>query len=315
MRLLLSGDWHFNLRPTDQYKFKLFDILLDLYEQSVYDHLVFLGDLTDEKDKHSSELVDKIYKGFLRLFKADIPILMIYWNHDFIEASRPFFQFLQLLPNIRYFQEPTTLQWAGKTGRFIPWTTNPEYFEPADYCFTHLTLDGCIAESGFKMESRWAESFFAERYKHTFSGDIHKPQTIGSFSYVGAPYHNRFGDQYDGQFLLLDVPTGRVEIIPLVDHFPKKLKLDVSTLHKARDIDLVKVSLKITNENAVTWSAVKQELEEKGYQVEPVVELATIEKGEVLLTESNPMQVLEEFCRIRNLEEEFLNVARSLLNG
>jgi DNA repair exonuclease SbcCD nuclease subunit len=311
MKLLLSGDWHFKL--SDPYKFKLFDVLISLKSQ--YDQLIFLGDLTDDKNRHDSYLVNKICTGFTDLRDAEIPVLMIYGNHDFIDSDQPFFQFLKLLPNIEYISKATTQIIEGKKLRFVPWTKDEADFEPADYCFTHLTLNRCVSEGGFTLESNWNESFFSSRYKKTFSGDIHKPQTIGSFTYVGAPYHNRFGDNYDGQLIILDTATGKTEIISLKDHFPKKLKVTLSGLGQVRDIDQVRVQLKITEKNKDTWSVTKRELEEKGYQVEPIVEINAPTREDILIADIQPENVLSQFCETKGLPNIYKDIGKTLLGN
>jgi hypothetical protein len=46
-----------------------------------------------------------------------------------------------------------------------------------------------------------------------FSGDIHKPQTLKSVRYVGAPYHTRFGDSYDPTVLLMGESAKRLRVL------------------------------------------------------------------------------------------------------
>jgi DNA repair exonuclease SbcCD nuclease subunit len=321
MKLLLTGDWHFTNNPKDSYKFNIFNILKSLHYDNVFDELIFLGDLTNEKDRHQAALIKKIVDGLKTLNDQAIPITMIFGNHDYVDYNTPFFSFLYHLDMVNYIYEPRVITYYNPrtTVAFIPHTKNPEDFNvKADICCTHMTINGCIAESGSILESTFNNDFFDSRFKLTFSGDIHKPQTIGNFHYVGAPYHNRYGDKYIGQFIVFDTETSQISTISLDEFFPKKLVISTDSYLEALEentTDFIKIKLFINDKNISYWSDIKAKYEALGFIVDNIIETSQLENFDEKASVKflTPLNLFEEYVKSNNVPELMVNTGREIL--
>ena len=95
--ILLTSDLHFTDKPEDSYRFDLFDAMRDWCEEYPIKHIIILGDLTNEKDNHSSKLVNKIVNGIFSL-TCYCPVDILMGNHDYIDPENAYFQFLEVIP-------------------------------------------------------------------------------------------------------------------------------------------------------------------------------------------------------------------------
>lgn len=265
MNLLLVGDPHLTDRPRDAYRFGLFKWLVQQQKKYQVDVTYILGDLADQKDRHSATLVNRTIDEIRRL-KPPVEILM--GNHDYLDPSNPFFKFLGLFDGIRFVVEP--VQTRGTV--MIPHIREEQAFIDAchrfkpgktDLLLVHNTFEGAIAETGRRLSGfgRSPIDYLAPRLG-CYAGDVHRPQVSGPVTYVGAPYHVRFGDNYDPRVILLK--DGR----PYNLYFdcPHKWGL---TVEGAEDIlgndkllpdDQVKIKLKLFRHELADWKQHKQQV-------------------------------------------------------
>lgn len=207
MNILFTADLHFTDNPRDEYRWGLLPWLAKQASKHKVQMVVLGGDITDAKDKHSSALVNRLVAGLVEIAKI-CPVIILRGNHDYIDENQPFFGFTNEMNagyGITFLTKPMTIDDL----LFLPNTKNWEEewngmaFGSYDVIFTHATFDGCTSESGFKL-SGIPPSFFAQA-KKVWSGDIHKPQTVGkNIEYVGSPYRCRFGDLYLPRVVLID---------------------------------------------------------------------------------------------------------------
>lgn len=327
MRLLITSDLHLTDQPRDIKRFGLFSWLLKQQEIHASDAVLILGDITDKKDRHSSDLVNKIVGG---LMKLKPPVIILKGNHDYIDPENPFFKFLNCIDGIRFITkvcEPIRGHWM------IPHCRNQDEFDRAvakiapksDGVFCHATFEGAIAETGARLAGLRASLSAFRGAKGVWSGDVHKPQQAGPVVYVGSPYHVRFGDQFNPRVLL--VKGGASKDL----HFecPRKWKL---TLNDADDIanhdylrkdDQVRITIQLHREEVVDWAAHKRrvldhckELELEVFGVKLEVEGST-KKPETKpqATTLQPADLLADFCKREKVAADIRKVGLAILRG
>src|SRR5260221_13512060 len=104
MTWIATANLHLDDKPQHSYRWGVFDWLA---KQKAGGFLI-LGDLTDEKDKHSATLVNRMVAGIEKLRdQGDVYILM--GNHDYIDPKYPFFDFLNHMEGVTYLREPSRI--------------------------------------------------------------------------------------------------------------------------------------------------------------------------------------------------------------
>lgn len=337
MTILLATDLHFTDRPRDSYRFGLFDFLVAERAKRKASLTLLLGDLTDEKDKHSSKLVNTIVEGLQRLAE-DAPVVILKGNHDYqADPNSPFFNFLNYHKNIRFVTTPRT--WTTPQDKkllFIPHIRDEDEWlnfridQRPDYAFIHQTVTGAISETGRRLDGYSLKPL--RRLKcRVFAGDVHKPHTIGPVTYIGPPYHIKFGDNFEPRCAVLNQETGKLKNIYF--DCPRKWSLEISDPNellrdkRLRAGDQVKVKLELSREDTVEWPVHKErivsilkDLEVESYGVELKVDKETVKrKGTVDAVEQkqvrSPDDVFGSFCKTEKLSKAIRLAGKQLMKG
>lgn len=328
MNWLISTDLHLSDRPKDNYRFGLFQWLAKQQVKHNVTATFILGDLTQDKDKHSSALVNRIIDELMLL---PPPVYILRGNHDGISEKDPFFRFINCIDGLRFVVEPKFLKSLGVA--MVPHCRTQTELDAAcgkippnpEALFTHVTFEGAIAESGARLSGLRASPIDLLQPRLCLSGDVHKPQRCGPVTYVGAPYHVRFGDQFNPRVLL--VKNGREQDL----HFdcPRKWALTVKgpqDLELNEDLkkgDQVKLTLMLNREDAIEWAARKQALlntcKELGLEVFGA-SMKVKDTGLLRVPESNqkivtPTQTLSAFCQAEKLAKNVQEAGEALLEG
>lgn len=219
-KILLTADLHLTDKKRDEYRWSIFQILKEHIVKEKVNTLIILGDITDVKDKHASVLVNKVVRELYEVKEAGVEkIVILKGNHDYVEQTSPYFDFLSHTPNTLFITKPTIYD----DNLFLPHThtPTPEYFTSNNSCFNYVFLHQPFLgakvnkmyelEKGMEVKSVWGE----EMKGRLFSGDIHMPQTCGVVEYVGAPYPVHFGDEYKGRLILLEEGENTWKSIPV----------------------------------------------------------------------------------------------------
>ena len=333
--LVLTGDLHLSDRPKDAYRFGIFKELALLQDRYQPEVLVILGDLTDAKDNHSSNLVNAIVDGLTSLTTM-CPVVILKGNHDYIDPSSPFFKFLGELQDVHFINQPTTMELLGKRALFIPHIPFDDQWDslstrkPVDFIFAHQTVDGAIAESGRKLTGFSLKPLKALKARRIWSGDIHRPQTVGpdsgpQLTYVGPPYNIRFGDDFRPRILLYDSNLDQ-EMNHWTD-FPRKRTFHISDVDEIEGIkqgDHVKVELELVREEAVEWQthkkAILERIEDLGgicygaeVKVNTVTRKVRLSDNKEVSKARTPEQILEAFANREGLSRAQRDQGASLL--
>src|SRR3974390_2270860 len=104
MKWLITSDIHLSDRPRDSYRFGLFKWLVQQQRQHNTTPTFILGDLTHEKDNHSSLLVNRAIDEMTQLKP---PVYILRGNHDGIDPNNPYFGFLSCIDGFEFVGIPT----------------------------------------------------------------------------------------------------------------------------------------------------------------------------------------------------------------
>ena len=281
MNILKVADLHLTNGKADKYKWDFFTWLEKQAIKNKVSRIDFLGDLTEKKDLHNAELVNKIVDALVSLSKiCDIVILK--GNHDYIDVGCPFFRFLKYIPNITYVNEPIEI--GGEL--FLPHSKDPredwnweEINKDLDYdaINIHQCITGSKVPNGFSLEHGLSKDFFADFDEVVYAGDIHLPQEIKNVVYIGSPYPNYFGDNFQGRCILID-PLGAEEDLeyPCLKKWSLKIKdpIDLEGVDFSEG-DQVKITIELHPTYFPDWPSLKKEI--KDYCDEEGVQLFGLE--------------------------------------
>jgi hypothetical protein len=244
---LLVGDLHLTTQPRDAYRWLVFDQIKQALLKHQPKHLVLLGDLTDEKDRHAAELVNKICDNLVALGQnSNRYIHIVRGNHDGIDPEWPYFRFLGNLPGVQFYAQPAEM-FGNRDAFVLPHSRDPLVdWKAIDFScyktvFAHVTVKGAEAESGVALRSVIGADYFRKRDVIVYSGDVHVPQKIGPVVYVGAPYPIRFGDKFKPRLVYLGKAKALSIEVPTIARMMLDLK-DASELSPSRRPNLVKVN-------------------------------------------------------------------------
>ena len=212
MTTLITGDLHWSHRTIDSYRNGIVDRLIRVAKEQHVNRFIVLGDLTEAKDRHASELVNSVAERIAKLAEF-APVIILSGNHDGTKASSPFFHFLRFQPNVEFISTPTIMRLSGLDRCcFLPYTRAHEkewkgiLNKDIAWFFAHQSFAGADYGNGFVGKSGPSLRLFPEG-SHVISGDIHNPQTYTDerrkLTYVGSPYTVDFGDEWEPRVLIL----------------------------------------------------------------------------------------------------------------
>jgi hypothetical protein len=324
--MIFCGDTHFTDNARDAYRFGLFPWLRE--QQKKWDPAVtFLaGDITDAKDRHSASLVNKIVEGLL-LLKPPVYICM--GNHDYRDPNNPFFKFLNHIDGIRFITEPCVTE-HGNIAIIPHYRTQADFdaavrhtagCNPSGFLI-HQTFDGAIAETGARLSGLSASLIESVKAPlGVYAGDVHRPQRSGKVTYIGCPYHVRFGDNFsprvikrDGTFANLTFPAPFKWALTIRD------EQNILTNKELCRFDQVKLTVELTREEVVDWKGIKKrivaacrerELEIHGVKLE-VSNSAPRERIKSVEGQTSKETYLE-FCRNENIGSDIKKAGLKLL--
>jgi len=269
--ILHVGDQHLTDRAEDEYRWKLFPVLKQLIHSQDIEAIIFYGDLTDIKDRHTGAFINRVRKN-IEWLATEAKLFILKGNHDYKDESSPTFKFLDRLPDIVYADVPMVAEIAGRRVSLLPYSYDPENDEAwtarltdreVDFVSTHITVNRVKASNGQELQGIPAEYFGDLK---VYSGDIHVPQTMGNVTYVGMPYHKNFGDSFVPRFILTTEKGDKSLVTTSV--FPRRHVLQVSSIEELQKVeevkkgDQVKVRFFLTPEQLHEWDTLRHQVEQ-----------------------------------------------------
>ncbi len=267
---IITTDLHLTAKPRDGYRWELFHWLQGEIHKHKAKSVLILGDITDAKDFHSAELVNRIVWNIVKLTEEVEEVVILMGNHDYL-GDVPFFHFLSNLPRVRFISSiyDDRVDTSASLGcLYLPHTRTPKKdweridMEDYDFVFMHQTVTGAIASNGQSMQGELAGDMLGPQIQ-IYSGDIHVPQDIGNVRYVGSPYHVHFGDAFDPRVLMID-KHGREKTLRFESIQRMTIKGDqievMEALMSLSEFDQVKIKLDLAPEDRARWDSIKREV-------------------------------------------------------
>lgn len=336
MNALFISDLHLTANARDEYRWELFEWLIEQCPLLGVKELYILGDLTDAKDYHSAKLVNRVVRKLTEVRHAAqlLEIIILRGNHDGLDPDCAYFKFLGKIPYITYHDHPYQKQIGGQEVLFLPHTVDPVKawdavdMHGAEVILMHATITGSLAENGQALQGIPASLLATARRAKILSGDVHVPQQLGRITYVGAPYPVRFGDKFTGRALLtknwhtfesVPIPSiQRMKVQATVDGMPR------GYANLLRPKDQVKVELLLQPSEFGEWDRVKRQiiqecarrdivlcgLELARQPAKPLPKLRPRGAGAVRKT---PQQVLADYCAANKVPQALLTEGESIL--
>ncbi len=320
MTILVTADWHLNDLPRDAYRHKFMEWLIDQVKLLRITKVIVLGDLTEEKTNHGAWLVNAISQ-YINDISMEADVIILTGNHDYVSEDVPFFEFTKHMEHVWWINRPTLRDEC----LFLPHTNNYKKAnwplkDKYDFIFSHQTFQG--ADVGARKLDGIPLSIFRKDAR-IISGDIHVPQTIGNLTYVGAPYHVDFGDNYQGRVLLID--GDKVKSIPYDGPQKRLIEVksfsDIKSLGKtgARKGDILKFRINVKQSQYDEWDAIKTDIrrwgDDNGYNIEivqPAVQM--LPKTQIKQSSAkDDKALLEAFVKRVDAPKETLNTGMGML--
>jgi len=337
MSILLTADFHLDDNPSAEYRWKIFDLIKDIYKDTPFHSLYILGDLTNRKNNHDAKLVERLVSSFEDLAFFMNEVIILKGNHDYTDEDSPFFLFLSRFNNIEYISKENRCDRFSE--QWLPNTKNFNYTldENAKYIFMHQSLMGSKVGNTFLKSGLDSRMFDSIKTKTIFSGDIHYGQEFGNVTYVGAPYHINFGDAYEGRLLLIN-DTGEIEELKTDKIFPSKLKLDINgeelmemksfmnilTIPRIKTGDFIKTVIHVNKNDTYKWDDFKKKIKEISLNDGLILsssELKLVESNNIMeqtittiKNEVDEKEIVKKFFEKENLDDFYLECAKEVMN-
>lgn len=264
---LLTSDLHLDAHSSAEYRWGIFPWLNEQIREEKVKSVRILGDLTDKKDNHGAELVNRVVRAVAGIECDDVKILA--GNHDWLREGHEFFRFLNCLPNVEFITDVREDQDVrGQPTLYLPYTRSPAKawagLDLSHYKFVmlHQTAPGSKASNGQLMEGEELPDLSAAG--KVYSGDIHVPQTVGCIEYVGSPYHVHFGDDFKARCVLLE-RGGKATDLYMPS--PKRVAVRAASLETLQEYlvsktspgDHAKIRLELADADRHDWMRIRRE--------------------------------------------------------
>lgn len=314
------SDLHLTSNERDEYRWGLFPWVR---EQGAA-RLLILGDLTDAKDYHPAQLVNRLVSELEQTAEL-MEVHIVRGNHDGIDPEWPYFRFLNAIPNIYFYHEPSYLCEEPRV-LVLPHTRDYEgdwgdLDLGAEVILLHATVQGAQAEAGGSLSGIPAGLFHEAEL--VLAGDVHVPQKVGKVEYVGAPYPIRFGDKFRTRAIYFNKQGKRearhfetLQRLSLVLDSPEQL--NPKTM---REGDQYKIKMLLDKASALDWTKVKQAVRDKCKQAK--VDLISLDlerkpEGKVVSLKkragsSAPSETLDRYCDQKGVTPLLRETGQALL--
>jgi DNA repair exonuclease SbcCD ATPase subunit/DNA repair exonuclease SbcCD nuclease subunit len=308
---LLTGDWHLDDLPANEYRWRIFNFIEDAFCREPVKKIIIAGDLSDQKDRHSSILVNRVVSELTKITRF-VPIIFLPGNHDRPLEGPPFWEFLGHLDRLEFVDRPKLIDRA----LFLPHRANPkEEWEGFDdlkkravAIVMHQTVSGAREGDRIYQSSSLPE---LPTDIPIYSGDIHTPQKIGNVTYIGAPHAIKFGDDYPYRMILVDESFQFVKEIRLPGISKKVIAVrSPEDLAKApvEKGDQIKIRVALKPSDLSEWKIFEEEIHR--WAQKELINLISIET-EIPIPETSssrmpllsPEREFAEFCAERELGE------------
>ena len=255
-KILIIGDTHLGLgypNSVDKWfkvhreYFEEFLLPLVTKELTKDDIIIHCGDLFDNRSVVPINILNYAQDLLEKLAKI-CPMHILIGNHDlYTKASNDVntVKLYKYIPNITVYEEPTKIEFCGKSILMLPWVEKKsdqinqlKKFSGSDYLFCHSDLNGAkmhLTSVAHKNNDKIDVEEFSG-YKNVYSGHIHILQVTKNFTFVGNNFEMDRNDINNQKgIFILDV-IGESERFVKNEISPRYKKIYIRT---QEDIDIL----------------------------------------------------------------------------
>lgn len=273
-KILIIGDVHFDVANGNQ---NVLENQLNFFNAQVFPYMrenniktiIQLGDLMDNRNKVSVNVLHYLKKNFFDVIKAeDITLYTLIGNHDIYHKDTREIHSLELFDeiydNFIVINEIKTLEISDKKLLVVPWVLpdekyNFENYLDTDYIFGHFETNGVEMVKGINCNSNHAFDMDSFKGIKTFSGHFHLRRYYESSNiyYVGTPNQINWSDYAEQKgFHVLDVQSGVVEFIENTVS-TKHIKIILNSEDKTMEVLGLRENLKQKIDSKLDYSIFK----------------------------------------------------------
>ena len=340
MNVLIISDLHLTENPHEAYRWSVFDTARQVLRKHKIPDLFIMGDLLDRKDRHPSELVNRLINELVKCSEiARVSVLK--GNHDYLKPEHPFLDFLDHFPNIFWYNTPQRdiYQSVALQDQFnllwLPHSRTPEVdwadldFDDLDYIFMHQSVIGCKVSNMFEMNHGLNLKWLTSRTDaKIYSGDIHVPQDIDVLTYIGTQHPVSFGDDYQPRMLWLtekghqSIPVNTLQRLTLTVNSLKDLR-ELFDKKKLTEGDHLKIKVRLEPAQLSQWSEIKQLITNWCSHKNLILFDIALEKMEVeessvsvpQFKKINPLDALEQYMEQEQVDPYIRKLGKDLLTA
>lgn len=322
---LLVTDLHLDDNPDNDYRWNVWEHILQAVIQHRIERVFILGDWVDRKDRFSAAFINRLMTHVYGL-AGRVFLIVLRGNHDSAMNPPSYFDFLASpIENFMYVTAPLALH--GEPLLLLPFTKTPKEdwshlnLENYKAAFMHATVTGARVENGMVMEN--SNFPVLPQQLKVYSGDVHVPQKVRNVTYVGAPHPIKYGDDYPCRMLVLDQAydiTQEISLSPL-----RKIIVDITDPSELARLqtrygDRIKIRYACPPDAIGDWPRDEQLIaawaKEHGITIAGTeVVVGVRATGRDLDLEQTPEQILKDFAAREELTPGLLQTGLDLLAG
>ena len=140
MKILITADWHLNSNRLDRGLGLARSVLATSIANHVK-HVFVVGDLLDEKERYSLDLLAGLTRVFEEYIEADVELYWIRGNHEVPLSSRPTHTIMKVFRNLCWTVDVASVVEVGEDLSVfcLPWYPT-EMFKERSKNLAHKTL-------------------------------------------------------------------------------------------------------------------------------------------------------------------------------
>jgi len=231
MKIAVLGDLHWGARNDNLEFLKYFqrffdDVFFPEISKRGITKILQVGDFVDRRKFISYVTLNYIRENlFTRSREEGYDWDILVGNHDVPYKNTNEINSLSELfseyPDVRFFSEPTEIEYDGVPIFMIPWINSQNYSQTfnmiedtkAQIAFGHLELTGFDMQRGLECTHGIDPKLF-NKFELVVSGHFHSKSKKGNIVYTGTPYEIMWSDYNEEKgFYIFDTETRELEFI------------------------------------------------------------------------------------------------------
>lgn len=237
MRILVTADWHLNSNRLERGLGLARSVLATSIANHVK-HVFVVGDLLDEKERYSLDLLAGLARVFEEYIEAEVELYWIRGNHEVPLSSRPTHTIMKVFRNLCWTVDVASVVEVGEDLSVfcLPWYPTEMFKERSKnlahktlahkgktrLLLAHVGLNEGELEGGYRIDQPIQLcDLHCDNYHQVWLGDYHKHQKVGPRAYYcGVPISHRHGEENSNRVWIFDSVLRKADPVDLITKFP-----------------------------------------------------------------------------------------------